>query len=268
MMDDFTRRGQVIAETWDSFWGDLLLRRFHKDNPERWSAREAKAEWVAGNLGVPRGCRIVDLGCGDGLLDICLAQRGYRVAAVDRIASLLAAAREEADARGVVVDFVSADLRSYDFGGRLFDGAIFFDTLGLMDRAAEVDILSRLRSSLAPDAQVAIDWPREASDAQWERRFPDGLLEVTASYDPAARLQTINLEFRRSDGRVIVLRDPYAPLDHLGIRRRLYTLAEAQSLLREAGYQSHEVGHYRGAGYHMLIAAPTLRDGTPTGGRT
>jgi SAM-dependent methyltransferase len=245
-----------IAETWNSFWGDLLLRRFHEQNSERWSARQEKADWVARTLSLRPGDRIVDLGCGDGVLDICLAKHGFHVAAVDRIASVLSAARKEAADRAVEVDFLVADLRTYPFGANTFDAAIFFDTLGLMGRDAELSMLSRFRQALAPQASLLIDWPRTGSNSRWERRFPEGMLKVVAEYDEKSRLQTIVPEFHRDDERVIELHDPYAPPDHRGIRRHIYAVEEAVALLEEAGYEACSIPHFRGEGYWMLRARP------------
>jgi len=56
----------TVHETWDSFWGPLLLLRFHADNPERWSVRETRAKDLWTLLDLSEGDRVVDLGCGDG----------------------------------------------------------------------------------------------------------------------------------------------------------------------------------------------------------
>ncbi len=245
-----------VAETWNSFWGYLLLWRFHEDNPERWTAREEKADWLIDTLGLSPGARVLDLACGDGLLSICLARKGCEVTALDHVTPVLDAAREEADARGVRVDFIAADMRTHDFGGQMFDAVVFFETLGLIGRAAEAALFGRLRASLSRGARVALDWPREPGEARWEREFSDGTLEVSASYDAATRVQAIRPEFRRSDGTVIELHDPYARPDHRGIRRHIYPLEGAKALLAEAGYESEVVPHYRTPGYHMLLAAP------------
>lgn len=148
---------EKVVETWASFWGDLLVRRSHQDNPQRWTARHERADWLIKTLDLPSGTGIIDLGCGDGVLDVCLAKRGYHVTAVDRIAAVLEAARQEASAHEVEVDFVVADLRSYDFGGSTFDAAIFFEILGLIERETEVRLLRRLRQALNPGARAFLD---------------------------------------------------------------------------------------------------------------
>ncbi len=256
-MKEAEEAGQArTTETWDSFWGHLLLWRFHEDNPERWAAREQKADWLIETLALSPGARVLDLACGDGLLSICLARKGCEVTALDRVAPVLDAARKEADASGVRVDFIAADMRTHDLGGTMFDAVAFFDTLGLIGRAAEAALFDRLRASLSEGARVALDWPREPGQAKWEREFPDGTLRVSASYDAESRVQAIHPEFHRSDDTVIELHDPYAPPGHRGIRRYIYPLDEAKALLAEAGYEAEEVPHYSTPDYHMLLARP------------
>ena len=78
-----------VQRTWDEFWAERLVLRFHAYNPQRWAARRERAQWLFGLLQLTHGSRIVDLGCGDGILDICLYQLGARVTAVGRTASLI-----------------------------------------------------------------------------------------------------------------------------------------------------------------------------------
>lgn len=256
-------RSGRVAETWHSFWGNLLLWRFHEDNPERWTSREQKADWLVKTLDLRPRARVLDLACGDGILSICLAMRGCEVTALDRVAAVLDAARAEAAVRLMRVNFIVADMQVYDFAGQMFDSVVFFDALGLAGRAAEVALFARLRGSLTRGASVALDWPREPGEARWEREFPDGTLKVEASYDADSRVQTIGVEFHREDGVVVELHDPYAPPDHRGIRRYIYSLDEARALLAEAGYDAEELPHYRTETYHMLLAGPTGRRQLP-----
>jgi SAM-dependent methyltransferase len=62
--------------------------------------------------GLPPG-RALDLGSGEGRNAVWLAERGWRVTAVDFSAVALDKARRLAQARGVAVDWVLEDLRHY-----------------------------------------------------------------------------------------------------------------------------------------------------------
>ncbi len=54
----------------------------------------------------------LDVACGDGTNAIVLARRGWRVTGIDWSGVALAKARAKADAAGVTVDWIQADLMS------------------------------------------------------------------------------------------------------------------------------------------------------------
>ncbi len=82
----------------------------------------------------PRPGRLVDLGCGTGRLLLALARRGYRVTGVDLSDEMLAVAREKAEAAGLSVDLVRANLTELDsVTDAGFDyAACLFSTLGMV----------------------------------------------------------------------------------------------------------------------------------------
>jgi len=57
--------------------------------------------------------RALDLGCGQGVHAVYLAQQGFTVVAVDFVAAALAAARERAEQAGVEVEFRERDVVDY-----------------------------------------------------------------------------------------------------------------------------------------------------------
>jgi 2-polyprenyl-3-methyl-5-hydroxy-6-metoxy-1,4-benzoquinol methylase len=65
------------------------------------------------HLALIEGSKLLDLGCGDGLLDIWLARWGNDVTAVDRNSSVIGHAMTEDDTKKVT--FVTNDLRDVDF---------------------------------------------------------------------------------------------------------------------------------------------------------
>jgi len=97
---------------------------------EAWNQRYADAElvWSAEANGflvqevadLPPG-RALDLGAGEGRNAIWLGERGWRVTAVDFSGVGLQKARRLAEARGVEVDWIEADLRSYSPARGAFD---------------------------------------------------------------------------------------------------------------------------------------------------
>ncbi len=84
-----------------------------------WTA-EANRFLVAEVGSMPPG-RALDLGCGEGRNAVWLAERGWRVTAVDFSGVGLAKGRRLADARCVTVEWVLADLLAYEPPPEAFD---------------------------------------------------------------------------------------------------------------------------------------------------
>lgn len=98
------------ARDWDERWKD---KRLH--------ARGAPSSVVTAELEhVPAGTAL-DLGCGAGRHAVWLAERGWRVAAVDFSAEALRQSREEASDHGIEIDWVEGDLRGYSPPAAAFD---------------------------------------------------------------------------------------------------------------------------------------------------
>jgi SAM-dependent methyltransferase len=120
---------------------------------EDWDARYAAVEnlWaakpnrflVAEVAKLPPG-RALDLACGEGQNAIWLATLGWEVIGVDYSEVAIGKARARAERQGVAVDFVCADLVSYEPQSRAFDlVAILYlhipahERAGVLERAAE-----------------------------------------------------------------------------------------------------------------------------------
>lgn len=71
-------------KTWNEFWGEFLQITFHEGHPDLWPSRQRKAVWIEKNLDLKSKAKVLDLGCGDGLLDISLSRMGYEITGVDR----------------------------------------------------------------------------------------------------------------------------------------------------------------------------------------
>ena len=85
---------------------------------------------------------MLDLACGEGRHSLAAAARGARVTAVDRDEARLAAARERAEAQGLSLDWIPADLEEEPwptFGD--FDAVLVFNYLDRAKTARIVDLL-------------------------------------------------------------------------------------------------------------------------------
>ncbi len=98
------------SEDWDRRYEDSEL--VWTATPNRFLVSEVEGIEPGGAL---------DVGCGEGRNAVWLAEQGWRVTGVDFSEVGLAKARRLADARGVGVEWVLADLRSYRPAGGTYD---------------------------------------------------------------------------------------------------------------------------------------------------
>lgn len=84
-------------------------------------------------IGPARGLRILDVGCGDGVLATRLARSGARVSGLDASADMIAAARRRAKAAGVEIDLVEGDAGDLPFSAGRFDCVVSVATLCFVD---------------------------------------------------------------------------------------------------------------------------------------
>jgi ubiquinone/menaquinone biosynthesis C-methylase UbiE len=100
----------VDARDWDRRWLDKRLHTHGEASPVVLAALE---DLEPG--------RALDLGCGSGRHAVWLAERGWQVTAVDFSPEALRQAGERAAEVGVAVDWIEADLATYNPPGAAFD---------------------------------------------------------------------------------------------------------------------------------------------------
>lgn len=199
---------------------------------------DTKADWLLEESGLRRGMRLLDLGCGPGILGIALADRGLHVTGVDRIASVLDNARLDAGDRDMA--FITGDLRAIAFPLRSFDAVLMSDVIGLMGKATEARLFVRIRDWLRPGGLLLFDVPLgpSAKVSEWTREFDDGVPEFKSTYDRISRRLHIEPSFHLPDGEEYSLVDPYDETleTHSGVLRYFYPPVEIEETLRKTGY--------------------------------
>lgn len=244
-------------ETWDSFWGELLLRRFHADDPARWTVRRERAARLFDFLNLHSGVRVLDLGCGDGILDICLAQLGAEVTAVDRISSIIAAARKEPG--GEAVNYQVGDLRSLTFENQSFDAIIALEVVGLMSADDDRDLFRKALHWLADDGHIVVECPAvpSAAEGQSQRELDDGVIRGQWTYDNATRMLHMAPVFEAATGDVIELYDPYdAMRAATGVMRYVYHPDELSDILTSLGYSVEVIDEGLRGGQPLIVGSP------------
>src|SRR5262245_28043508 len=128
------RRGELemyfdrtAADAWSKLTSDAPVSRIRATvRAGRDRMRAQLLSWLPQDL---RGKRVLDAGCGTGMLAIDLARRGAHVTAIDLAPTLveLARIRKPHDLNGGQVQFVVGDMLDNDLGH--FDHVIAMDSL-------------------------------------------------------------------------------------------------------------------------------------------
>jgi SAM-dependent methyltransferase len=151
-----------------------------------------------------QGGRVLELGCGTGNKLIPIASDGRPCVGLDFSADMLAEARRKADERGVAVEWIQGDMRSFDLG-RTFD-YVFIAANSLLHLHEAEDLVSCFRSvrrHLAPGARFVFNVfnpsVRLLAEADGVRRTRESLsfvdpdrgsvsVDVAETYDAAAQV--------------------------------------------------------------------------------
>ncbi|MBM3492385.1 MAG: bifunctional 2-polyprenyl-6-hydroxyphenol methylase/3-demethylubiquinol 3-O-methyltransferase UbiG [Alphaproteobacteria bacterium] len=157
-----TERFRRLAATWWDPAGPM--RPLHLINP-------ARLDYLVGQLrrrlwpkaeGRLDGLRLLDLGCGAGLVSEPLARLGATVVAVDAVAEALELARARALRQGLAIDYRHGTAETLAATGERFDGVLalevlehvaaprpFLATLSMLTRPGGLLLLSTLNRTLA-----------------------------------------------------------------------------------------------------------------------
>jgi cyclopropane fatty-acyl-phospholipid synthase-like methyltransferase len=139
----------------DTFWLTFAPVMFEEG---RWAAAAEEARAAAGMLGLSSGSRLMDSCSGVGRHSLEFARMGLRVTAVDRTSAYIDAARDSAEADGVEIEFIHADVREFVREGG-FDGIVnLFTSFGYFETLEEeLTVLRNYRASLRPGGRLIID---------------------------------------------------------------------------------------------------------------
>ncbi len=231
-----------VSETYDNLWGELMFVMHDIDH--LWRANEGRADWVE-SLDLGSGLRVLDLGCGNGILDIVLARRGHAVVGVDQVRPVIEFGR--AHVNDEPVTFRVGDLRSVAFEPAQFDVVMMFGLAGLMSREDDEALFHRVRTWLRPGGSCLVDCDLElAATETIESNHELGKIYWHWTSDETTRTNRLTPELHRRDGVIVELRDPIDPSrgDHTGLHRHIYPMDELERLLYGAGFAPRRVDHF------------------------
>jgi SAM-dependent methyltransferase len=149
---------------------------------------------------LPAGARIVDLGCGTGLLTDQLASDGFRVMGVDRSPRMLRIARQRCARWGSRVTFFEGDLAE-SMPAR--DFALAVASADIVNHIPSIDVLGvifrQVRRALKPGAKLAFDSLRAwCFESYWDKERYElyggrGKLVMHCRWDPNRKIGTARI---------------------------------------------------------------------------
>lgn len=185
-------------------------------------------------------CRVLDIGCGTGLLACALAARGHTLTGVDPAPAMLAVARTRPGAERVCwVEGVPADLPDEPwFDLAVMTGHVF---QVFLDEAQVLGVLNAVRRRLVPGGRIAFEtrnplsrpWRSWTPDASRRTVAVDGIGPVTVWHDLVAveeglaPLVTHETHFVFPGAATVVTSD----------RLRFFGREAVERLLRQAGFR-------------------------------
>jgi ubiquinone/menaquinone biosynthesis C-methylase UbiE len=207
-------------------------------------ATQAEAEYIIQALGTKPGAQVLDVGCGYGRHAMELAARGFRVFGLDLSTQLLVRGGEEAERRGLSIEFVHGDMREIAYDSQ-FEGAYcVFSTFGYFDDETNKKTLANVSRALKPGGRLLLEILNRDYLIQdlptrvwWEGDGCVVLEEVELNYF-SSRVQ-VNRSVVFDDGRQL----------EQEISVRAYSLHEVGKLMHAAGFRVLEVsGGYQTKG--------------------
>ena len=152
--------GQMAAEWWDPRGSSAML---HRLNPARlaYLRRQVDAHWHgdAAAFAPLAGKRVLDMGCGAGLLAEPLARLGAAVTGVDAAPEVIAAARAHDAASGLAIDYRTGGVEA--IAGEQFDLVVSFEVIEHVPDAGA--FVRALAAALAPGGLLLMSTPNRTA---------------------------------------------------------------------------------------------------------
>jgi len=218
----------------EDFWTNYGPIMFD-DN--RWAEAPAVAEYVKQIANLKDGDTVFDAGCGLGRISVELAILGLNVTGVDIIQNELDAAKDSAEAEGVDIEFIKADLRTFKRPA-VFDCAVnLFTSFGYCDTVEEdLIILKNIADSLKTGGTFILEsTSREIAQLYFTEgeEFDRAGMHVITKFSPVGDWEGLrsNWTLISPDGKKI---------EHEFIQR-LYSAEKLKAHCLKAGFSSAEV---------------------------
>ena len=160
------------------------MLKYHLDDRTELASRNRKfidrsVSWMTERLGIGKGTRVCDLGCGPGLYATRLTGLGATVTGVDFSENSLKYARQAAVDAGLDVTFVHADYLEQIPPGRFDLITLIYCDFCALSPGQRRKLLGEIRKSLEPGGQLLFDVCsmrlfEESEESSRVEKYPDG----------------------------------------------------------------------------------------------
>jgi SAM-dependent methyltransferase len=215
----------MTKSAWQEYFDAMAPTYMAEEYAKPW---QQEVDFYVKLLNLPKGSRILDLGCGPGRHSVELARQEYQVTGVDISAGMLAEAQKAADHADVAVEWIQADAvqfkssKQYDAILCMLEAAIGF--MGVNDDPLEHDlaILSNISAALKLGGRFLLG----ASNAfKTVRDYTQADVE-DGRFDPVRMLYQGPLTWATAEGAE----------QQVMVRVRTYFPTELTALLRQTGF--------------------------------
>jgi SAM-dependent methyltransferase len=218
---------------YEQFFGEAYLRTVRTAPPKEVAV---ECDFIERAMRVPVGSRVLDVGCGLGVQTVELASRGYHLVGLDISATMVSRAYDEAEDRGLQIDFVRGDMRDVTFE-EPFDALLCWGTtFGYFSEEENELAVRQFHQALKPNGMLLLEVVN--------RDFMIGSQpnQVWFEVDGAVCMEETDFDYETS--RLRVKRRVASHSGQQNDRRysiRLYAFHEIRSLLERNGFRVDEI---------------------------
>ncbi len=218
---------------YEHFFGEAYLRTVRATTPKEVAL---ECDFIERAIRVPVGARILDAGCGLGAQTVELAARGYHMVGLDISATMISRAYDEAEDRGLQIDFIRGDMRNISFEEPFEALLCWGTTFGYFSEDENEQTIRQFHRALKPNGMLLLEIVN--------RDFMIGSQpnQVWFEVDGAVCMEETDFDYEASR-----LRVKRRVASHSGQQNdrhysmRLYALHEIRALLERNGFRVDEI---------------------------
>lgn len=235
---------------YETFFQGVALDFWNKAIPPEQTRLEA--DFLASELKLPAGGRVLDIPCGSGRHSLELAARGYQVTGVDLSKEQIEEAARRSAQTGLSIEWVGADMKKLSRAGE-FDGVFCMgNSFGYLEPADNREFIAAVSRALKPGGRFVMDTGMAAEsllprlkEREWAPVDDILFLEENRYHLEESCVETIYTFVRKGETTV-----------RSGVQW-IYTLRELRGLLAQEGLRVEAV--YQGVDRApFALAAPYL----------